>query len=228
VNKVGFWSGFQPVNVVLENPPQFSITINDTEPIFFYCSAPGACIQEGMIGVINPNSTQTLDVQLAYAKNSTLMFSPGQGYPSETTTSTASPTSSPSSSSKQALSSGGIAGIVLGDIAIIALVGIFCFMYRRKKKRAGQIGDASQDPPFDVLDSPSKHPDCDHRGLSRNSAQCGESISPKSYMSPDLLAPGLAPNSVPYEHPLSAQLHELANSESATLFDDSLQYKAIP
>jgi hypothetical protein len=29
------------------------VTVNDTAPIFYYCSAPGACFQ-GMIGVINP------------------------------------------------------------------------------------------------------------------------------------------------------------------------------
>jgi plastocyanin len=51
--RVGFYSGFQPVSQVLANPPSFRVEVNDTEPIFFYCSAPGACF-EGMIGVINP------------------------------------------------------------------------------------------------------------------------------------------------------------------------------
>ncbi|KFY09873.1 hypothetical protein V491_07933 [Pseudogymnoascus sp. VKM F-3775] len=171
VNKVGFWSGFQPVNVVLQDvrlpksmvlvrtnslqPPQFSIVVNDTEPIFFYCSSPGACIQEEMVGVINPNSTQTLDVQLAYAENSTLMFSPGEGYPSETT----APATSPSSSSapSHSLSSGAIAGIVIGGIALILLIVILCLKWRRKKKGTGYSQNAPQQPPSYSSQPPLQH-----------------------------------------------------------------------
>ncbi|KFY65133.1 hypothetical protein V496_02799 [Pseudogymnoascus sp. VKM F-4515 (FW-2607)] len=171
VNKVGFWSDFQPVNVVLQDvrlpklmvlvctnslqPPQFSIVVNDTEPIFFYCSSPGACTQEGMVGVINPNSTQTLDVQLAYAENSTLMFSPGEGYPSETTT----PATSPSSSSAPAnspitLSSGAIAGIAIGGIAMILLIAVLCLKWRRKTKGTRYTQNAPQRPPSYSSPSP--------------------------------------------------------------------------
>ena len=72
-NKVGFFSGFHPVDVILDNnvgphsssalvscakyslkPPTWNLTINDTEPIFYYCSAPGSCINFAMVGVINP------------------------------------------------------------------------------------------------------------------------------------------------------------------------------
>lgn len=49
--KQGFFSGFQPVDAVLANPPVWRLTINDTQPIFFYCSAPGACIDSQMVGV---------------------------------------------------------------------------------------------------------------------------------------------------------------------------------
>ncbi|KFY66285.1 hypothetical protein V496_02121 [Pseudogymnoascus sp. VKM F-4515 (FW-2607)] len=160
LNKVGFWSDFNPVNVVLQQPPQFSIAINDTEPIFFYCSAPGSCTDQGMIGVINPNTTHTLDVQLAYAENSTFMFSPGEGYPSETTSVTEIPTSSPSPSSDSAhLSSGAIAGIVLGSITIIAFTCIFCLVYRRRRKLANQTESVAQgslfsDPYDSVLQNP--------------------------------------------------------------------------
>ncbi|KAF7914305.1 uncharacterized protein EAF01_000711 [Botrytis porri] len=73
--KIGFWSGFEPTSI----PPTFKLLINDTEPIFFYCSAPGAC-QEGMVGVINANATQTFDVQFAYAENATMEFSPNDHY----------------------------------------------------------------------------------------------------------------------------------------------------
>jgi plastocyanin len=42
--KVGFFSDFHPVDAILDDPPSFSIRVNDSNPIFFYCSAPGSCI----------------------------------------------------------------------------------------------------------------------------------------------------------------------------------------
>src|SRR5256885_6194702 len=39
VDKIGFSSGFKPVDAILPNPPTFTIRINDTNPIFYYCSA---------------------------------------------------------------------------------------------------------------------------------------------------------------------------------------------
>lgn len=75
-NKTGFYSGPRPVDVVLsdvgdgsmisccqdstfwfllsDQPPTWDLLINNTEPIFFYCTAEGSCLKEGMIGVINP------------------------------------------------------------------------------------------------------------------------------------------------------------------------------
>jgi len=52
------------VHTKVLQPPQFSIIVNDTEPIFFYCSAPGACIQDGMVGVINPVSKSPLPLSI--------------------------------------------------------------------------------------------------------------------------------------------------------------------
>ena len=54
VGKIGFFSGFHPVDAFLDDPPKWSIRINDTSPIFFYCSGPIACIEKQMVGVINP------------------------------------------------------------------------------------------------------------------------------------------------------------------------------
>jgi hypothetical protein len=129
------------------------------------------------------NTTQTLDVQLAYAENSTLMFSPGEGYPSETTTSTASPTISPGpSSAPTALSSGAIAGIVIGGVAVMAIIGILCLIFRQKKKRSSYLRNESQGPPSYVSQSPTQQ----HLGPCR--AMCPPSsppvvgdISPESY-----------------------------------------------
>ena len=102
VDKVGFFSGFKPVGEILPSPPTFSITINDTNPIFYYCSAPGSCINHGMVGVINPNGTTPIDTQIALARNSSFMLQPGQAWPSEENdpfsgSSTASATVAPTS-----------------------------------------------------------------------------------------------------------------------------------
>ncbi|KAF2748754.1 hypothetical protein M011DRAFT_400146, partial [Sporormia fimetaria CBS 119925] len=47
--KQGFFGGFHPVDA----PPKYTIRINDSAPIFFYCSAQGSCIDWGMVGAIN-------------------------------------------------------------------------------------------------------------------------------------------------------------------------------
>lgn len=52
--KQGFFSGMIATDAVLADPPRFQVRINDTEPIFYYCSAPGSCIDWQMVGVINP------------------------------------------------------------------------------------------------------------------------------------------------------------------------------
>lgn len=75
--KTGFFSGFHPVDKVLDIPPKYSIRINDTEPIFFYCSAPGSCITYGMVGGINLNSSMSIDKQRTLAMDSTYMLQPG-------------------------------------------------------------------------------------------------------------------------------------------------------
>ena len=43
----GFFGGFQ------EPPTTFTVEVNNTDPIWFYCSTAGHC-QQGMVGVINP------------------------------------------------------------------------------------------------------------------------------------------------------------------------------
>lgn len=38
-NRTGFSSGIQTVEEIKPDPPIFEIRVNDTSPIFFYCSA---------------------------------------------------------------------------------------------------------------------------------------------------------------------------------------------
>lgn len=138
--RVGFWSGFQPVDVVLSDPPIFNLLINDTEPVFFYCSAPGAC-QQGMIGVINPNSTFTYASQLKYSLNATEEFSPLQYFPKEvapttkttTCTSTSTANCSPATSSSKKFPVGAIVGVVIGGVALLALAAALLYLCGRQK-----------------------------------------------------------------------------------------------
>jgi len=54
----GFWSGFMPVTAANKTMPVFTITVNDTNPIWFYCATAMHC-QMGMSGVINPPKGKT-------------------------------------------------------------------------------------------------------------------------------------------------------------------------
>ena len=49
----GFFSGFMPVKAGAAMMPSYTIMVNDTKPIWYYCSQGDHC-QDGMVGVINP------------------------------------------------------------------------------------------------------------------------------------------------------------------------------
>ena len=98
-----------------------------------------------MIGVINQNSTQTLNGQLAIAQNATLQLSPGEPYPSEGTP-TSSGTSTSYSYSSTSLSGGAIAGIVIGVLVILALAGLIFYLCGRNRSLASVI-KYSRPPP---------------------------------------------------------------------------------
>ncbi|MCJ1344977.1 hypothetical protein MMC31_003182 [Peltigera leucophlebia] len=174
-NKVGFYSGLRPVDVVLADPPTWDLLINSTEPIFFYCTAEGSCLKEGMIGVINPNASTSLQTQRSEALASSYMVVPGGKIPDEggTTTSsssrvlstslsstfqaqtsTATPTGTAASSSQTAvpaeshnkLSSGAIAGIAVGGAFIAIMLGALLFLLGRQTTML-QFMRRQQNPP---------------------------------------------------------------------------------
>ncbi|KAL7792564.1 hypothetical protein V8C37DRAFT_379893 [Trichoderma ceciliae] len=72
----GFFSGFMPVTSG-EGPEVFQVTVNSTDPIFFYCSQNllSHCIS-GMSGVVNGNSTQTIAAYQKAAKSATSASNP--------------------------------------------------------------------------------------------------------------------------------------------------------
>ncbi|KAL8641429.1 MAG: hypothetical protein Q9228_001748 [Teloschistes exilis] len=77
---MGFFSGFMPVKANASMMPSYTIMVNDTKPIWYYCSQGDHC-QDGMVGVINPpaaNKSRTIESFTSLAKQATENLSPGQ------------------------------------------------------------------------------------------------------------------------------------------------------
>ncbi|CBX90842.1 hypothetical protein LEMA_P058760.1 [Plenodomus lingam JN3] len=135
--KTGFFTGFHPVSAVLDDPPSYSVRVNDTNPIFFYCSAPGSCINYGMVGAVNPSEDQDIEQQHQKAKDSTYMLNPGESFPAEGEPDAGyggingtgagdggGTVADTKANSKSSLSPGAIAGIVIGGIAVLVLAAL--------------------------------------------------------------------------------------------------------
>lgn len=163
--KIGFDSGFRPVDTILDEPPVYRLLINDSNPIFYYCGAEGSCINWQMVGVINPNANTSLQAHKQAAKDSAFMLLPGEKWPDEshnpmddptssgnsTPNSTAdasstSSTSSSSSNSSSGLSSGAIAGIAVGGTVAVIGAAALLFFCGRASRRRNAAAAAQQQP----------------------------------------------------------------------------------
>lgn len=93
-----------------------------------------------MVGVINPNSTQTLARQLEYAGNATYQLMPGEPFPSETPVPTPVPGGGPpgdggnggNSGGGGGLTGGAIAGIAIGGAAVLILGAALVYLCGRR------------------------------------------------------------------------------------------------
>ncbi|QPH17735.1 hypothetical protein C2857_002623 [Epichloe festucae Fl1] len=56
----GFFSGVMKTSGNGPNKNVFRVTVNSTEPMAMYCTVASHC-QKGMVGVVNPTSTDSLD-----------------------------------------------------------------------------------------------------------------------------------------------------------------------
>lgn len=90
-----------------------------------------------MVGVINPNSTQTLDAQIDAAKHAKLELAPGEKMPDEgapTPYVISTPSAVPhSNSGVHKLSTGAVVGISLGGAAFLAICAALFFFIGRSK-----------------------------------------------------------------------------------------------
>ncbi|KAI0692992.1 Cupredoxin [Cerioporus squamosus] len=120
----GFDSGFMPVAADASDLPEFTITVNDTAPIWVYCKQtnPASHCKQGMVLAINaPATGNTFDAFLANAKGTasaasatTAAASGTQAIASSTATQT-----SVNPTSNAALRSGFPTGFVVAVIAVI-------------------------------------------------------------------------------------------------------------
>ncbi|KAI5814502.1 hypothetical protein BZA77DRAFT_236777, partial [Pyronema omphalodes] len=140
-NKDAFYSGI----ITTINYPQpgsfqtWTLTVNDTEPKVFYCSGKGSCLG-GMVGVINSNA-KNLSEYRAGARRANFQLSPGDPWPAEDASKTPNPSDSKGkvltglqpqhSDDSVKLSVGAIVGIVLGTVAIVAILGALFFFLGR-------------------------------------------------------------------------------------------------
>ncbi|KAJ6179777.1 hypothetical protein N7519_010238 [Penicillium mononematosum] len=117
-------------------PPTWTLRVNDTNPSFFYCTAIDSCIKNGMVGVINPNKTQTWETQYARALKYPYMLLPGQPMPAEGGGSGSGGDQSgddDSSGGKHGLSTGAIAGIAVAAVVFVALLVALFFVLGRNR-----------------------------------------------------------------------------------------------
>lgn len=129
-----FWTGFYPVSDPTK-PESIRMQTKTEEPQWFYCTADESCQKYQMIGVINPRDPKDIEVVKRRAKAANFSLSPGQKFPDESgrvpgaTPGNATVTTPQSSKS---LSGGAIAGIVIGSIAGIALLGLLFYMIKMR------------------------------------------------------------------------------------------------
>lgn len=106
----GFYSGFMPVSASSTTTPTYTIMVNNTTPIWLYCSQGKHC-QNGMVMVINENpaTNKTLAAFKALAAQATVNL-PGGATSAGTTGSTGSTGSTSGTAGTSGSSSGAGAG----------------------------------------------------------------------------------------------------------------------
>ncbi|KHN95700.1 extracellular serine-rich protein [Metarhizium album ARSEF 1941] len=120
----GFFSGFLPVSSG-QATHSFQVKVNSTDPVFFYCAQTilEHC-RNGMAGVVNPSSSQTLGAYKNAAKSVGTASHPASVF-GGTLVSTPGPTSASASPSPASTGGGAYAGdaapAASGAVAALAL-----------------------------------------------------------------------------------------------------------
>jgi len=123
-NGTGFFSGF----VQSSSGPAanvFTVKINDTNPIYFYCALPGHC-QAGMVGAINPPSSgNTLAAYKSAASSAGGSTAPAGvqggvlGPPPKASGSGTSPSATPTGAANTLVGEVGMLGMLMVGVAMV-------------------------------------------------------------------------------------------------------------
>jgi len=110
----GVDSGFQPVAAGAANVPSFTVTVNATTPLWFFCHQTGHC-EQGMVFAVNPTANKSFETFQATAKASSADGTPpsssnttGSGSGSGSSSSSGSATGSAPSSSSSSKANGAV------------------------------------------------------------------------------------------------------------------------
>jgi len=127
-NVTGFKSGYMPVSESTTRVPVFTMMVNDTKPIWIYCSQKGHC-QKGMVMAINAPSTgnKTFAAFKALAMGQSSSSTPGSVYTSSSPTGTGG-ASAPSITTTLSTST---AGRPVTNVALLMVLFIACFAFVR-------------------------------------------------------------------------------------------------
>ncbi|KAH8816034.1 Cupredoxin [Xylogone sp. PMI_703] len=98
----------------------FLVTVTSTDPIWYYCSAPGHC-PAGMVGVVNPPANQTIGAFRSAAQNADSVSAPSSVQGGTVTTAGAAPsTAAPGTSTVPAQTSTVTAVTTVGSNSTVA------------------------------------------------------------------------------------------------------------
>jgi len=127
----GIDSGFMPVAANATQVPSMMVTINSTDPVWFYCRQPGHCGQ-GMVFAVNPTANKSFAAFQSAAKGSST--GTGTGTSGSSTAGSTSPTTTPDgsggasapSASASTTSNGKNGAVAIGAQAgsLLAVVGV--------------------------------------------------------------------------------------------------------
>ncbi|EXA30725.1 hypothetical protein AU210_012440 [Fusarium oxysporum f. sp. radicis-cucumerinum] len=131
----GFSSGPPPVKAITNDAPRFHVRVYNSEPIFYYCGAPGYCVKYHMMGEVNPSKNETLDDWLKKTNGVDYQLTSGEHFPKEqgfkTSTASATPKSTTSTTpdstgdsfyhhnDRNSHGGGAVAGIAIGGAQML-------------------------------------------------------------------------------------------------------------
>ncbi|KPM45995.1 hypothetical protein AK830_g512 [Neonectria ditissima] len=253
-DRTGFSSGSQTVQAITDDGPRFRVRVNNTDPIFFYCGAPGSCVRYHMMGVVNPSKNTTLDEWLDKANDVDYQLRPGDPWPTEdgfeTPTDAIGRETGGSSNDNDnsdddndsgsgggsKLSGGAIAGIAIGGAAVLLLAGGLLYLcgrrggfdkaYRKSFRNSG--APVAFDAPPPVAETRFDSPSTAAGSMWTGNKQQPSPMSASYGQSPPM-SPGMSPHNSGYGfqpgyNPMVAQDGTVGSYYS----DHNAQHLAVP